>query len=543
MREMEMREMEMIKKYWMLCIIMLPSLLSAQTSNGNPKPKGAMKWKTTGFKQANSMGGGEAAISKSGKFRVFVLMGQSNMAGAARAAELESPYNEKHDRIRIWANGRWEYFLPSNRFGPGVSMAHQLAELWPDDTIGIIKVASGGTGIRGFEKNWSFERADRTFDGKKGSLYKDLMHAVAEAKNISTVEFCGFVWKQGAADGTRKDLADEYYDTFKQLISDLRTDLGAPDLPVFVLSYMSDEELLKVVLSYMNDEDLLEAKKSAGKHPVKDEELLEAALSYLNDKDSPEFRKSTRKRPYIATVIMAQNRAGREIPNVATVHHGKLPIGEDGTHYSAEGYIKLGKIAASAIEEFYRAKEKRLMERKEQKQTVKKKRQGRVAVPQDVVDQYQSLEFQGMPYRFLPLEKPALDMKYPLILSLHGGGGRGTGNLLNLRAWNKTFVNPQWREQYPCYVVVPQSSETWRVTGQEVPELTDELIASFPEVWKTRKYNKDERIAYNHSRETTGSLSLAVELVKDICERYPIDKDRIYVLGFSMGGYGCWNAA
>jgi len=316
----------------------------------------ALKWKTTGFKQVNSMGGGEATISKSGKLRVFVLMGQSNMQGAGRAKELKAPYNEKHDRIRIWANGRWEYFVPSHRFGPGVSMAHQLADFWPDDTIGIIKVASGGTGIRGFEKNWSFERADRTFDGKKGSLYKDLMNAVAEAERISQPEFCGFVWKQGAADGTKKDLAEEYYDTFKQLVSDLRTDLGAPDLPVFVPSYMKDEELLKAVLSKMNDEDVLEAKKSAGKGPVKDEELLKVLLSYMNDKNSLKARRSAGRRPYFATVIMAQNRAGRDIPNVTTVYPGKLPKGADGTHYSSEGYIKLGKITASAIEEFYKAK-------------------------------------------------------------------------------------------------------------------------------------------------------------------------------------------
>jgi len=75
------------------------------------------------------MGGGEAAISKTGKLRVFLLMGQSNMAGAAKATELKSPYNKKHDRIRIWANGRWEYFLPRHRFGPGVSMAHELVKL------------------------------------------------------------------------------------------------------------------------------------------------------------------------------------------------------------------------------------------------------------------------------------------------------------------------------------------------------------------------------------------------------------------------------
>jgi len=324
----------MIKEYWVLCIILIPSLLSAQTSNGNPQPKDAikrnlqadadgdgslteeeaLKWKTPGFQQANSMGGGEAAISKSGKLRVFLLMGQSNMAGAAKAAELKSPYNEKHDRIRIWANGRWEYFLPRHRFGPGVSMAHELADIWPNDTIGIIKVAVGGTGIRGFEKNWSRKQADRTWDGKKGSLYKDAMNAAAGAKNISQPEFCGFVWKQGGADGRKKDLANEYYDTFKQLVSDLRTDLGDSDLPVFVLSNMNDEDLAKI-------------KKPPG------------------------------KRPYLGTVIMAQNRAGRDIPKVISVYHGALPRKADGIHFNTEGQVKLGKITASAVEEFYKAKE------------------------------------------------------------------------------------------------------------------------------------------------------------------------------------------
>jgi len=317
----------------------------------------AAKWKTTGFKQSNTMGGGEAAISKSGTFRVFVLMGQSNMQGAGRAKELKAPYNKKHDRIRIWANGRWEYFVPSQRFGPGVSMAHQLAESWPDDTIGIIKVASGGTGICGFEKNWSFERAELTWDGKKGPLYRDVLNAVAEARNISKPEFCGFVWKQGAADGTRKVLANAYYDRFKQLISDLRSDLGVADLPTFVPVYMKDEELLKALLSRMNEKDVLKAKRSAGKAPENDGELLKTLLSYINDLDLPEARKLGGRRPYIATVINAQNRAGREIPNVTTLYPGKLPSGDDGTHYSSEGYITLGKIVATAVEEFYKTKE------------------------------------------------------------------------------------------------------------------------------------------------------------------------------------------
>jgi hypothetical protein len=285
-------------------------------------------------------------------------MGQSGMAGAARASKLTPPHNEKHDRIRLWANGRWEYFVPRVRFGPGVYMAHQLAELWPNDTIGIIKVASGGSGIRAFEKNWSFERAERTFDGKKGSLYQDLMHAVAEAKRISEPEFCGFVWRQAKADGTKRDLANEYYDTFNQLVSDLRTDLGALDLPVFILAHMNDEDLLKVFMSRMNDEDLAKAKESAGGRPVNDEELLQGVLSYLYDKDLPKARKLGRGSPYIGTVIMAHNRAGREIPNVSTVYPGKLPISEDGVHTNAEGQMKLGKVTASAVEEFFEFKAK-----------------------------------------------------------------------------------------------------------------------------------------------------------------------------------------
>jgi len=236
-------------------------------------------------------------------------------------------------------------------------MAHQLADFWPDDTIGIIKVAVGGTGICGFEKNWSFERAERTWDGKKGPLYRDLMNAVAQASTISKPEFCGFVWKQGAADGTRKDLANAYYDTFKQLISDLRADLGVSDLPTFVPVYMKDEELLKALLSKMNEKDVLKAKRSASTPPENDGELLKILLSCINDLDVPEAKKLGGRRPYIATVVNAQNRAGREIPNVTTVYPVKLPSGDDGTHYSSEGYIKLGKITASAIEDFYKAKE------------------------------------------------------------------------------------------------------------------------------------------------------------------------------------------
>ena len=97
---------------------------------------------------------------------------------------------------------------------------------------------------------------------------------------------------------------------------------------------------------------------------------------------------------------------------------------------------------AEKVDARNKAMEKRLVERKEQKQTVRKKPKSRAAIPQDVVDQYQSLEFQGMPYRFLPLEEPALDTKYPLILSLHGGAGSLAGALELSSAFDMRVKRP-----------------------------------------------------------------------------------------------------
>jgi len=59
------------------------------------------------------------------------------------------------------------------------------------------------------------------------------------------------------------------------------------------------------------------------------------------------------RRAHIGTVLMAHNRAGRELSHVVTLHHGRLLVREDGVHFNAEGQIKLGKVTASAVEDYY----------------------------------------------------------------------------------------------------------------------------------------------------------------------------------------------
>ena len=88
-------------------------------------------------------------------------------------------------------------------------------------------------------------------------------------------------------------------------------------------------------------------------------------------------------------------------------------------------------------------------------------------------------------------------VKYPVILSLHGAGGKGTNNTSQLKVWNKQLADHGTRQNFPCYVVAPQAAELWN------------------------------RVHYNQVKKIIAGLPQA-------------DRNRIYVLGHSMGGHGTY---
>ena len=110
---------------------------------------------------------------------------------------------------------------------------------------------------------------------------------------------------------------------------------------------------------------------------------------------------------------------------------------------------------------------------------------------------YEPQVFEGMPCRVM---KPlGFDSKksYPVIVSLHGAGGKGTNNDKQLKDWNKQLAEKQRRKDFPCYVVAPQAAGLWNA---EHLKKIKALIKGLPSV----------------------------------------DMDRIYVLGHSMGGHGTY---
>ena len=73
----------------------------------------------------------------------------------------------------------------------------------------------------------------------------------------------------------------------KLLVSDLRSDLGTPDLPVFIPSYLNDEELLKTAMAQMNDEELRKVKTHSIRAPCSPSHF--GVASRVSDKSSARF--------------------------------------------------------------------------------------------------------------------------------------------------------------------------------------------------------------------------------------------------------------
>lgn len=111
--------------------------------------------------------------------------------------------------------------------------------------------------------------------------------------------------------------------------------------------------------------------------------------------------------------------------------------------------------------------------------------------------------------------------KYPLVLFLHGAGERGSDNEKQLKYLPTWLAEPELRRKYPCFVVAPQCREGSR-------------WADFD--WSDKKSTPQKP-------EPTTDLAAAVAALDAVIKTEPVDPDRIYLTGLSMGGYGSWDLA
>lgn len=102
--------------------------------------------------------------------------------------------------------------------GPGLAFGKAMAEKDTSVTIGLVPTAVGGTPL----SRWS----------KGGDLYENAVQRAKAAMKDGTL--VGVIWHQGESDTGTKEHAETYGTRLAKMIADLRTDLGAPNLPFVV---------------------------------------------------------------------------------------------------------------------------------------------------------------------------------------------------------------------------------------------------------------------------------------------------------------------
>ena len=111
--------------------------------------------------------------------------------------------------------------------------------------------------------------------------------------------------------------------------------------------------------------------------------------------------------------------------------------------------------------------------------------------------------------------------KYPLVIFLHGSGERGKDNDAQLKWGVLNFATDENMMKHPALVIAPQCPENMG--------------------WS------------NFSREKTSSLTklqptpakpmeLLIGLIHQLIKTMPVDTNRIYITGLSMGGFGTYDA-
>ena len=142
----------------------------------------------------------------------------------------------------------------------------------------------------------------------------------------------------------------------------------------------------------------------------------------------------------------------------------------------------------------------------------------------ELADKFEKKQFknaadQTLHYRFLQPAKLEAGQKYPLVLFLHGAGERGDDNTKPLLHGVKTFAMEEFLTKFPCFVVVPQCPDNTK--------------------WADIDWTTNKVVIPEHESPTA---KLVMQCLDRLEKELPIDTNREYVTGLSMGGFGTWDA-
>jgi hypothetical protein len=170
-----------------------------------------------------------AAPAQKEKFRLYLLIGQSNMAGRG-TVEVQDTLPNRH-MLRLNPAGQWEVAQDPIHFdksvagvGPGLTFGKELAAQDTSLVIGLIPCAVGGSAI-------SYWQPGAFYPPTKTNPYDDAIRRARTAMQSGTL--AGIIWHQGESDSNPTGSA-AYAQNLTALITRFRQDLQAPTVPLAV---------------------------------------------------------------------------------------------------------------------------------------------------------------------------------------------------------------------------------------------------------------------------------------------------------------------
>ncbi|KAI4298501.1 hypothetical protein L6164_032052 [Bauhinia variegata] len=231
------------------------------------------------------------------KIQIFILSGQSNMAG--RGGVVRHPDNSKQwdgvvplecrpdpSILRLNAHLQWEPAhdplhtdIDTKTCGvcPGMPFANAVRQR-VGGVLGLVPCAVGATAI----KEWA----------RGEDLYENMIKRAKESAKGNHSDIKALLWYQGESDALTKDDAEAYRVNMEKFIDNVREDLQLPSLPIIQVALASGDER------------------------------------------------------YIETVREAQK--GINLPNVVCVDAKGFPLQEDNMHLTTGAQVQLGHMLADA---------------------------------------------------------------------------------------------------------------------------------------------------------------------------------------------------
>lgn len=199
-----------------------------------------------------SAGGADPAdLPEREGLHLFLLVGQSNMAGRGEMAEEDAVANPRV--LMLTKQNQWKPAVDPIHFdkkvagvGLGRTFGLLVAESSPEITIGLIPCAIGGSPISAWQPG-GYHRQTNSHP------YDDAIKRAKIAMESGTLK--GILWHQGESD-SKEQLAEVYEQKLHELIARFRAEFKSPEVP-FIAGQMGQfserpwsEEKRKVDLAH-----------------------------------------------------------------------------------------------------------------------------------------------------------------------------------------------------------------------------------------------------------------------------------------------------